>query len=1094
MFARKRKRSGRLAVKLVTAVLAALLWFGQAAYAAGMFVQNGSGGQGGYQTGGYETDSPQPAAYNWARESTSALPEKFDLNYMIKFPDLKPNEGVTHFAFGSDGTVYFTAGGKLIVIPQGKPAYLMVVEGDDPLLSSPVVGADGTLYIGSRGKVLAIDTAELLATKSLESALKWTFAADSSTELFFQPIALGGDGTVYAAGDVGSLYAINPANGMQKWKFSSDHAFPLLTPVIAENGYLFVVEDLATQAKLYIVDANGNKAGSRLLGKPANVPAISAGGAQGILWVPQGDGSLFSVDIEQFIADPEVTGAVYANAEGEALSSPLIGPDGTIYVSSAERLFAFDPSSWDPSDDTPLKEIYKLGNKPPYPIPPIMDNQGALLLVGEYYVFKYSLSDADIWKVAGSDWPGVLCSAPAVDANGNLYLLADVWDEAYLYVIGEDKTGPFLSHGGLNSHHDGFLHETVYVVDELLYLVFDDEINPDSLPEPEDFAVMDHGEPVPVQDVHFLIWSNSVIVLVLDRPVINGQQVTVQINAQVKDTLGNPSEPFPVLTAFDATSPDLVEAVFSGSTIKLTFDEDVTFIFESDSIDEYLTIIVTDQDGEAKDADIVDIKADGTDVLIELASPLKDSDRVLVSYNPTPDFWTAPDEPNLIRDESKLVISGWVFGGNVAKNFERYATYEPPSSGGTKPGGGSGSGGSSGGQPGGQPAGQPGEQPGDDKDRRVEILIPVPVLQEWRAQYPSGVIYVETPQVVYILPLSDMDPDAIEWTPDAKQPLNENEELYVKLTISVVEGETLEALLAAADEADLDKIGDAIEFKLQIVKDDKDIIWIPFGELIPDITNREDLKFFKGYIRRSIFLSGEADPGHTVAVYYDPVNGKLYPVPTKLLDADDGKIEVRFQRPGLSIYAIVTQDRSFADIAGHWAEKEIHRLANKWLARGRTEDRYFPNEAITRAEFTALLVRALGLQGLGDHLQLPYTDVRETAWYYRDLKAAVRYGLVREESAAFRPDDPILRRDMMIMLSRAYKAIGEWRPVDADRVLSRYEDSIRVPADLRPIIAGLVDRGVIIGITPTLLAPDAYATRAEAAAVIRRFLSSVDYM
>lgn len=94
--------------------------------------------------------------------------------------------------------------------------------------------------------------------------------------------------------------------------------------------------------------------------------------------------------------------------------------------------------------------------------------------------------------------------------------------------------------------------------------------------------------------------------------------------------------------------------------------------------------------------------------------------------------------------------------------------------------------------------------------------------------------------------------------------------------------------------------------------------------------------------------------------------------------------------------------------------------------------------------------------------------------------------------------DPVttedLRRDMMIMMSRAYEAIGEWRPVDADRVLSRYEDSIRGPADLRPIIAGLVDRGVIIGITPTLLAPDAYATRAEAAAVIRRFLSSVDYM
>jgi len=63
MIVRKANRPGRLAGKLVPAVLAALFWFEQAAYAAGLFVQNGSNGQGGYQTGGYDALSPQPAAY-----------------------------------------------------------------------------------------------------------------------------------------------------------------------------------------------------------------------------------------------------------------------------------------------------------------------------------------------------------------------------------------------------------------------------------------------------------------------------------------------------------------------------------------------------------------------------------------------------------------------------------------------------------------------------------------------------------------------------------------------------------------------------------------------------------------------------------------------------------------------------------------------------------------------------------------------------------------------------------------------------------------------------------------------------------------------
>ena len=845
----------------------------------------------------------------------------------------------------------------------------------------------------------------------------------------------------------------------------------------------------------------------------AEVPLISREATGLMLWVPLSSGTMHGIVIDEFLLDGDDNSmnVLYAIYSGDAslLSTPAIGNDLTIYAASPDKIYFWV----DPSKNT-FDELYPTDDRDvspaPFPIPPMMDFDNSLMFVGGNQAvrlnsFLVGPDGSPIWKWNfDSDYPSGLTyySAPALDADGNVYLLAsDDAGDLWLMVIGPDTAGPFLNHGGVNGW---FLEHTVLAAGDRVYLVFDEPIvtsDDTPLPKPADFEVKDHGVEVAVKDVYLYegnidsLWPDrhqgSVLVLELEQPVLNGQQVTVKYKGSSEgfliDREGNSTAPFE-LTAFDATRPDVIEEeVFSqGNTVTLTFDEEVSYNFSSnplyaDRLHE-LRVLVND-----KEAEITNVTASGNKVIITLKSMLKASDKVRVQYSPAVGsdpfayFWYLSDASNLIRDKSTVEYSG-LFGGNIAKDFDfDNVRVQPPSSGGTRPGGGSG-------------GEQPGEQRGEDQDRRVKTLIPVPMLEEWRARYPNGVIYGETPQAAYILPLSAMAPDALEWTPDAKQPLGEDEELYVMLTISAVEGETLEALQAAADGADLDMIGDAIEFKLQIVKDDKDIGWTPFGELIPDISDREDLKFFEGYIRRSIFLSGEADAGHTVAVYYDSSNGELYPVPTKLLDADDGKIEVRFQRPGFSIYAIVTEDKSFVDVAGHWAEKEIHRLANKWLARGRTEDRYFPNEAITRAEFTALLVRALGLQGLGGHLQLPYEDVRETAWYYRDLKAAVQYGLVREESAKFRPDDPILRRDMMIMLSRAYKAIGEWRPVDADQVLSRYEDAGRVPAELRQIIAGLVDRGVIVGMGPVQLAPDAYATRAEAAAVIRRFLSSVDYM
>ena len=52
-------------------------------------------------------------------------------------------------------------------------------------------------------------------------------------------------------------------------------------------------------------------------------------------------------------------------------------------------------------------------------------------------------------------------------------------------------------------------------------------------------------------------------------------------------------------------------------------------------------------------------------------------------------------------------------------------------------------------------------------------------------------------------------------------------------------------------------------------------------------------------------------------------------------------------------------DSVFADIKGHFAEKEIEELFKMGIVNGRTKDMFCPNEPITRAEAAVLIRRAI---------------------------------------------------------------------------------------------------------------------------------------
>ena len=80
------------------------------------------------------------------------------------------------------------------------------------------------------------------------------------------------------------------------------------------------------------------------------------------------------------------------------------------------------------------------------------------------------------------------------------------------------------------------------------------------------------------------------------------------------------------------------------------------------------------------------------------------------------------------------------------------------------------------------------------------------------------------------------------------------------------------------------------------------------------------------------------------------------------------------------------ESSGFTDISGHWAEKDIDRVAAEGWVQGKTGGIFDPDAPITRAEVMTIVNRILGRTAEKD-LDTPVTwsDNPEGAWYYRDV-------------------------------------------------------------------------------------------------------------
>lgn len=191
-------------------------------------------------------------------------------------------------------------------------------------------------------------------------------------------------------------------------------------------------------------------------------------------------------------------------------------------------------------------------------------------------------------------------------------------------------------------------------------------------------------------------------------------------------------------------------------------------------------------------------------------------------------------------------------------------------------------------------------------------------------------------------------------------------------------------------------------------------------------------------------------------------------------------------KPNVKMSAVLGQAGIiFKDIAGHWAKSAIERAVNLGFINGYADGTFRPNAQVTRAEYAAMLVRALDLP-LKEGGKLTFKDAGSVPGWATDyVAAAVEAGIITGyEDHTFRASKPIKRSEIAVMIARTLA----WQVDPAKK--SSFADRNDIPAWAHPSIAMAAEAGIIKGREGNRFAPTANATRAEAVTLL---LSVIDY-
>ena len=239
----------------------------------------------------------------------------------------------------------------------------------------------------------------------------------------------------------------------------------------------------------------------------------------------------------------------------------------------------------------------------------------------------------------------------------------------------------------------------------------------------------------------------------------------------------------------------------------------------------------------------------------------------------------------------------------------------------------------------------------------------------------------------------------------------------------------------------------------------------------------------------TVFLSYQLEKTETIgglyAVYVDEKE-RAFRIDPSAYDVNSGS--VIFATNHLSVYGVgyTAPSQRFDDTKKHWAKDFIDYVVGRGLLDGSRENKFYPNEKMTRG----MLVTALGkLAGVNvkKYETNSFTDVQNDSFYHPYIEWAYSKGVVYGiGDETFAPDKSITREEMAVIFERYAKVMGCKIPVT--REASVYEDKEQIGTEYRESVKAMQQAGIMMGIDGNKFNPKGNATRAEVSAMLSRYI------
>ncbi len=157
------------------------------------------------------------------------------------------------------------------------------------------------------------------------------------------------------------------------------------------------------------------------------------------------------------------------------------------------------------------------------------------------------------------------------------------------------------------------------------------------------------------------------------------------------------------------------------------------------------------------------------------------------------------------------------------------------------------------------------------------------------------------------------------------------------------------------------------------------------------------------------------------------ISGDSFGLPNKISD--------------IMLIPVICPDKGFDDISTEPYKSEIIALAERGIIKGKTNSSFDPSGEVTRAEFSALLTRALGIEATSSY---SFEDVAKDSWYYASVSTAYQYGIIKGVSDThFNPNGIITREEASVMLARCAMLCGQSSISDEQQIrniLAQFDD------------------------------------------------------